>query len=101
MAGVDVLANIIDAILQGDFLVQPKAAVVYEFIAIVFSGLFSIILFSRCKAIANLIFLFLFVLVAVILSVFLFRNGIYLSPLYPILAYTSNFFLIIVTGFLA
>jgi adenylate cyclase len=94
MAGVDVLANIIDAILQGDFLVRPKAAVIYEFVAIVFSGLLSIILFARCKAVANLIFLFLFVLVAVILSVFLFRNGIYLSPLYPILAYISNFSLL-------
>ena len=31
---------------------------------------------------------------AVILTVFLFRNGIYLSPLYPILAYTSNFSLL-------
>jgi adenylate cyclase len=94
MAGVEVHANIIDAILQGDFIVRPKAAVVYEFIAIVFFGLLSTILFARCKAIANLTFLFLFAFVAVILTVFLFRNGIYLSPLYPVLAYTSNFSLL-------
>jgi adenylate cyclase len=80
--------------LQSDFLVRPKAAVVYEFIAIVFFGLLSTILFARCKAVANLTFLFLFALVAVSLTVFLFRNGIYLSPLYPILVYTSNFSLL-------
>jgi adenylate cyclase len=94
MAGVEVHANIIDAILQGDFLVRPKAAVVYEFIATVFLGLLSTILFARCKAVVNLTFLFLFALVAVILTVFLFRNGIYLSPLYPILVCTSNFSLL-------
>ena len=94
MAGVEVHANIIDAILQGDFLVRPKTAVVYEFIAIVFFGLLSTILFVRSKAVVNLTFLFLFVLGAVIVTIFLFRNGMYLSPLYPILAYTSNFSLL-------
>jgi adenylate cyclase len=94
MAGVEVHANIIDAILQGDFLVRPKAAVVYEFIAIVFFGLLSTILFARCKAAANLTFLLLFALGAVSLTVFLFRKGIYLSPLFPVLAYASNFSLL-------
>jgi HD-GYP domain-containing protein (c-di-GMP phosphodiesterase class II) len=94
MAGVEVHANIVDAILQGDFLVRPKIAAVYEFIAVVFFGLLSTILFARCKAVVNLTFLFLFALVAVILTVFLFRKGIYLSPLYPILVYTSNFSLL-------
>ncbi|MFI5294425.1 MAG: CHASE2 domain-containing protein [Thermodesulfovibrionales bacterium] len=94
MAGVEVHANIIDAILQGDFLVRPKAAVVYEFSAVVFFGLLSTILFARRKAVANLTCLILFALVAVILTVFLFRHGLYLSPLYPILAYTSNFSLL-------
>ena len=94
MAGVEVHANIIDAILQGDFLMRPKAAVVYEFIAVVFFGLLSTILFVRCKAVANLAYLIFFALGAVILTVFLFRNGLYLSPLYPILAYTSNFSLL-------
>jgi adenylate cyclase len=94
MTGTEVNANIIDAILQGDFIVRPKGAAVYEFIAIVFFGLLSTILFARCKAVANLTLLFLFVLVAVILPVLLFRNGIYLSPLYPILTYTSNFSLL-------
>jgi len=91
MAGVEVHANIIDAILQGDYIVQPKAAAVYEFIAIVFFGLLSTILFARCKAVANLIFLCIFAVVAVILPVFLFRNGTYISPLFPLLAYASNF----------
>lgn len=94
MTGAEVHANIVDAILQGDFLVRPKAAVVYEFIAIVFFGLLSTILFARCKAVANLTFLFLFALVAVIVTVFLFRKGIYISPLYPVLAYTANFSLL-------
>ncbi len=94
MVGAEVHANIIDAILQGDFLVRPKAAVLYEFSAIVFFGLLSTILFVRYKAVANLTFLFLFALVAVTLPVFLFRNGIYLSPLYPLLAATSNFSLL-------
>ncbi|SEM56501.1 adenylate cyclase [Syntrophus gentianae] len=94
MAGVEVHANILDSILQGDFLVRPKAAVIYEFIALLFFGLLSTILFARCKAVVNLTFLFLFLLIAVILPVFLFRKGIYLSPLYPVLAYTSNFSLL-------
>ena len=94
MAGAEVHANIIDAILQGDFLVRPKAAVVYEFSAVVFFGLLSTILLVRCKAAVNLTFLFLFVLVSAILPAYLFRNGMYLSPLYPILAYTSNFSLL-------
>lgn len=94
MSGVEVHANIIDAILQGDFLVRPRAAVVYEFIAIIFFGLLSTILFVRCKAVVNLTFLLLFVLGAVMMTIFLFRNGMYLSPLYPILAYTSNFSLL-------
>jgi adenylate cyclase len=94
MAGVEVHANIIDAILQGNFLVRPKAAVVYELIAIIFVGVLSTILFARCKAVINLTFLFLFVLVAVVLTILLFRKGVYLSPLYPILAYTLNFSLL-------
>jgi HD-GYP domain-containing protein (c-di-GMP phosphodiesterase class II) len=94
MAGMEVQANIIDAILTGDFLTRPKAAVAYELIAVILVGALSTILFARCKAVANLTFLFLFVLAAVTLTVFLFRQGIYLSPLYPILAYTSNFSLL-------
>ena len=94
MAGVEVHANIIDAILQGDFLVRPKAAAVYELIAIVFFGLLSTILFARCRAVANLTFLFLFALGSVVLTAFLFRKGIYLSPLFPVLAYASNFSLL-------
>ncbi len=94
MSGVEVHANIIDAILQGDFLVRPKAAVLYEFIAVVFFGLLSTILFVRHKAVANLTLLFFFALIVVILPVMLFRNGMYLSPLYPLLAYTSNFALL-------
>jgi len=91
MAGVEVHANIIDAILHGDFIVRPKAAVAYEFIAILFFGLLSTILFVRCKAVTNLIFIFLFALFSITLTVFLFRNHMYLSPLYPILACTSTF----------
>ena len=90
MAGVEVLANIIDALLRGEFLVRPKAAVVYEFIAIIIFGLLSTILIARRKTVANLIFLLFFALAAVILTVFLFGNGIYISPLYPMLTYTSN-----------
>lgn len=94
MPGVEVHANIIDAILQGDFLVRPKSAVVYEFFAVVFFGLLSTILFVRYKAVANLTFLVLFAALAAILPVFLFRSGTYISPLYPVLAYTSNFSLL-------
>jgi response regulator RpfG family c-di-GMP phosphodiesterase len=54
----------------------------------------STILSARRKAIINLTFLFLLTLVVVILTVLLFRNGIYLSPLYPILVSTSNFSLL-------
>ena len=99
MPGVEVHASIIDAILQGDFLVRPKAAVVYEFIAIVFLGLLSTILLVRFMMVANLIFLLFFALAAVTLTVFLFWNGIYISPLYPILAYTSNFSLLSLLDF--
>jgi len=94
MPGVEVHANIIDAILQGNFLMRPKAAVFYEFTALLFLGLLSTILFARCKAAANLTFLFLFTFIAAILPVFLIQQGIYLSPLYPVLAYTTNFSLL-------
>jgi len=56
--------------LVGWFSHAPKAAVVYEFIAIVFLGLLSTILSARRKAIINLTFLFLLTLVVVILTVF-------------------------------
>jgi adenylate cyclase len=94
MAGAEVHANIIDAILQGDFLVRPNAAAVYELIAIVFFGLLSTVLFARCRAVVNLIFLFLFALGSVALTALLFRKGIYLSPLFPVLVYASNFSLL-------
>lgn len=94
MAGVEVNANIIDAILQGDFIVKPKGAFAYELIFLVASGLLSTVLFVRRKAVENLIFLFLFMTVTVIFTVYLFRNGIYVSPLYPMLAYASNFALL-------
>jgi adenylate cyclase len=94
MAGVEVHANIIDSILHGDFIVRPKNAFAYEFIAIVAFGLLSTILFVRRKAIENLVFLFLFMAASVVLTVYLFRNGIYVSPLYPMLAYASNFSLL-------
>ncbi len=99
MAGVEMLANVVDAILQRDFIVRPKAAVAYEFIAVVFFGLFSTVLLARFKTVANLAFLFLFALAVVILTYFLFRKGIYISPLYPILAYASNFSLLSVLDF--
>ena len=73
---------------------RPKHSVFYECIAIVILGLLSTILSTRCKTITNLAFLLIFAALAIILAVFLFRNGIYLSPLYPILAYASNFSLI-------
>ncbi|MDY0187440.1 MAG: CHASE2 domain-containing protein [Syntrophus sp. (in: bacteria)] len=94
MTGVEVHANIIDSILQGDFLLRPKAAVFYEFIALLFFGLLSAILFAHCKAVVNLTFLLLSALTAVLLPVYLFRKGIYISPLYPALAYASNFSLL-------
>jgi PAS domain S-box-containing protein len=99
MAGVEMLANIIDAILQRNFIGRPKAAVAYEFITVVFFGLFSTVLLARYKTVANLAFLFLFALAAVIVTYFLFRKGIYVSPLYPVLAYTSNFSLLSVLDF--
>ncbi len=94
MVGAEVHANIIDAIMQSDFLVRPKAAVMYEFIAVIFFGLLSTILFVRCKAAANLTLLVFFAMVAVALPVVLIRYGMYISPLYPLLAYTSNFSLL-------
>ncbi|MGZ6237037.1 MAG: CHASE2 domain-containing protein [Syntrophales bacterium] len=94
MPGVEVHANIIDSILHGDFIVRPINAVAYEIIAIVFFGLLSTFLFARLKAIQNLIFLFIFMVATVVLTVYLFRNGIYVSPLYPMLAYALNFSLL-------
>ncbi|MGC9976072.1 MAG: CHASE2 domain-containing protein [Syntrophales bacterium] len=94
MSGVEVHANIIDSILHGDFIVRPINAAVYEIIAIVFFGLLSTFLFARLKAIQNLIFLFISMVATVILTVYLFRNGIHVSPLYPMLAYALNFSLL-------
>jgi len=94
MPGVEVHANIIDSIVHGDFIVRPINAVAYEIIAIVFFGLLSTFLFARLKAIQNLIFLFIFMVATVVLTVYLFRNGIYVSALYPMLAYALNFSLL-------
>ena len=94
MAGVEVNANIIDAVLRGAFVVRPKAAAVYELGAVVFFGLLSTILFVRRKAVANLTCLILFAFGSITLTVFLFRKGVYLSPLYPVLVYISNFSLL-------
>ncbi len=94
MAGAEVHANIIDGILQSHFLVRPKAAALYELIAVIFAGLLSTILFARCKAAANLVFLFLFVLAGAAATFFFFQKGIQVSPLFPVLACTSNFALL-------
>ena len=94
MAGVEVHANIIDSILKRDFIVRPRHAAAYEFFAVVFFGLLSTVLFVRCQAMGNLIFLSVFVTAAVAATVFLFRNGTYISPLYPVLACASNFSLL-------
>ena len=91
MAGVEVHANIIDTLLRRDFVVRPKAAALYEFIGVIFFGLISTVLFARCRALVNLAGFFLCTSFAVISTAFLFKNGIYLSPLYPLLAYTANF----------
>ena len=99
MAGVEVLASIIDAISQREFIVRPQAAVVYEFFAIICFGVLSTIFLARYKTVANLILFFLFTLAAVTLTVSLFRNGIYISPLYTLLAYTSNFSLLSLLDF--
>ncbi|HSW61798.1 MAG TPA: CHASE2 domain-containing protein [Dissulfurispiraceae bacterium] len=91
MTGVEVHANIFDAIVNGDFLVRPKAAALYELFAIVLFGLLSTVFFARYRALANLALFALCTSLAVAFSLFLFRNGIYLSPVCPILAYASNF----------
>ena len=99
MPGVEVHANIIDALLQRDFLALPKAAVVYELLAIVFLGLLSTILFLRWRAAATLTCLILFSLAAASLTLHFFQKGLYLSPLYPMVAYTSNFLLLSILDF--
>ncbi|HEX8949943.1 MAG TPA: CHASE2 domain-containing protein [Dissulfurispiraceae bacterium] len=94
MPGMEVHANIIDAILQEDFLAQPKASLVCQTGAILVLGFLSTLLFVRFKTVANLLCFILFSFVAAAMTFFLFRKGIYISPLYPMLAYTSNFFLL-------
>ncbi len=91
MAGVEVHANIIDTLVRGGFLVRPKAAEMYEFIGVMLFGLLSTVFFARCRALVNLTVFFLCTSFAVISTAFLFRSGIYLSPLYPVLAYAANF----------
>ncbi|KAF0177370.1 MAG: metal dependent phosphohydrolase [Nitrospirae bacterium] len=91
MTGVEIQANIIDGIVQGNFLVRPKAAALYEFSGIVLFGLLSTVLFARCRALVNLALFVFCTSLAVAVSVLLFRNGLYVSPVCPILAYASNF----------
>ena len=94
MAGVEIHANIIDSLLQGDFLLRPRTAILYELVAVILAGVLSTVLFARCKAAANLAFLFLFGLVAASMTVYFFGKGIHVSPLYPVLTYCSNFSLL-------
>jgi adenylate cyclase len=99
MAGAEVQANIIDAVLQGDFLVRPKGASYYEFIAIILIGILSTICFALCRVVINLTLFLLFSAAAIITAILLFRNGMYLSPLYPLLVYASNFSVLSILNF--
>lgn len=91
MPGVEVNANIIDAIMQGDFLARPRTAAAYEFAGVMLFGLISTVLFARCRAVVNFAVLIFLMSFALALTVILFRNGTYISPLYPALTSAVNF----------
>jgi HD-GYP domain-containing protein (c-di-GMP phosphodiesterase class II) len=100
MAGVEVLATIVDAIQRQDFLVRPKAAAVCEFVAIILFGFLSTFLLFRFRTSHNIVFFLLVVSVSTGATILLFRGGIYISPLYPLLVYTANFSFLSLIDFL-
>jgi CHASE2 domain-containing sensor protein len=87
MAGVEVHANIIDNIIQGDFIAPPINGVVYNMIIIVLTTALSVLLFSTLPR--RTVFpaiLALFVGYYFLFSWLLFEKGIILSLLFALLA---------------
>ena len=94
IAGVEIHANVIDNILQGDFLYQPADMVIYDLMMIFAIVILFSIVFSFIKSwfiIPSAIF-FLYGLFELFFRL-LFEEGIALNLLFPLLAYSLTLLL--------
>jgi len=99
--GVEVLANVLDNILQGDYLYTPINAVIYDLLiifcivlvfSVIFSYLKSWILLPAVVVSSILLYQIFFYL--------LFVLGIVLNLLFPILAFTGTLILVVSLDYL-
>lgn len=90
--GVEVHATLVDNILSNDLVVRPEWAPGMELLALVLVGLISIVFLCRTKALWSLAFLGILAMGLWQGSIWIMsRQGIYLSPLMPLLTLGANF----------
>ncbi len=92
--GVEVHANIIHNILTGDFIARPPWVRFTELALLVAVGVLATVLLARARALWSLLSLLLGLPLLAGATLLAFRQGIYLSPLYPGLAFFANFTLL-------
>jgi adenylate cyclase len=99
--GVEVLANVLDNILQGDFLYTPINAVIYDLLIILCIVVVFSVIFSYLKSWVLLPTVIISsVLLYQIFFYLLFDLGIVLNLLFPILAFSGTFILIVSLDYL-
>lgn len=97
--GVEAHANIVDNILQHDFMQQPSWFKGVEIIGILALGALSTLLLTWTKAVWSLIPLLLCGFGLWQSSIWGMENGMFISPLYPLLTLAANFSLLTLIKF--
>lgn len=88
MAGVEVHANVIDNILQGDFITLPADDLIYNIFLIIIIVTITVLLFSKLSRLMMIpAFLFLSFGLYLFYSWMLFSNGVILNILFGLLAF--------------
>ena len=100
--GVEIQANVLDNILQGDFLYEPFNILIYDLLIIwgiilIFSLLFSYLNFWLLLPVTVMS---LFLLSQIFFHLF-FDVGIVLNLLFPLLAFSGTFLLILIMDYLS
>ena len=93
--GVEVHATVVDNILKKDFLSRPKWAAGLESVGMLVLGLFSAFILAWTGALWSSLFLGVVAVGVWQASVWMFRNeGIFISPVLPLIVLACNFSLI-------
>lgn len=99
MAGVEIHANIIDAILRNDFIIKPVIAPLIELGLIILLGLLSTVLIASIRALWCISIFIIASISIFFMSYISLSNGIYISPFYPVLTFTANLSLLSIIRF--